>query len=53
MPTTSTPKSTKEVPAHPKSRVQTRIQQSHDLKKATAKQPVLPKRFATRSLGNR
>ena len=54
MTTTSTRKATsKEVPAHPKSRVQERIQHSHDLKKITTRPQVLPKRFASRSLGNR
>jgi len=51
--TTSTRKTTKKVPAHPKSRAQERVQHSHDLKKVTAKPQVLPKRFSTRSLGNR
>jgi hypothetical protein len=53
MPTTTTRKTTKEVPAHPTSRVQERVQHSHDLKKATTKPQVLPKRFSSRSLGNR
>lgn len=53
MTTTSTSKTTKEVPAHPKSRVQERVQHSHDLKKITTKPQVLPKRFSSRSLGNR
>jgi len=54
MTATSTSKpTTKEVPAHPKNRVQERIQHSHDLKKLTTKPQVLPKRFSSRSLGNR
>lgn len=53
MPNTSTRKTTKEVPAHPKSRVQERVQHSHDLKKITAKPQASPKRFSSRSLGNR
>lgn len=51
--TSSTKKPTKEVPAHPKSKVQERVQHSHDLKKITAKPQVMPKRFSSRSLGNR
>ena len=53
MTTANTRKTTKEVPAHPKSRVQERVQQSHELKKLTKKTQVLPKRFANRSIGNR
>lgn len=53
MPTSRTRKTVKEVPAHPKSKVHERVQQSHDLKKAMAKPQVLPKRFTARSLGNR
>lgn len=53
MTTKSTRKTTREVPAHPQSRVQERVQRSHDLKKITAKPQVLPKRFSTRAIGNR
>lgn len=53
MTTTSTRKPEKEVPAHPKSRVQERVQHSHDLKKMVAKPQAQPKRFPSRSIGNR
>jgi len=50
---TTSRKTTKQVPAHPKSRVQERVQHSHDLKKVTSKPQIVPKRFENRSMGNR